>query len=407
VKESSAATADLLRKLADSYVREGQVADDEAEADRAEYDLGPVEDGPRVGRAATEIAPVPQRRDYIKSLRVAGLKSFERATLSLSPLTVVIGEIASGKSTLAEALALLRRAAGPRFVDEIDELFSGMGSLLRAGTRELDVAVTIGDVDGSVAELAYEMTVVRETSGRARVLHDRLLDVSAGKTRLLSDARLAERHRGGESDEARAAFHRVTHALRRLEVHVGFDVASSWAARAAARGGGARDAAPPAPGDRVHLFGSSLASAYAALRTRPTWSTELLPDVKRVLTDAVDLRVRPEARTGNPVLTVARGAQDTRTDELSGGELAWLALIATLALAEGTRTLVVLDEPTPMIPVALVAPLLERYASRGVRLLYLTSARAILDRLSNPERDVRLSARGPQGRSILEPFCRP
>jgi len=404
VKESSPATADMLRKLAESYVREAQRSDDEAEADRDEYDLGPAVDGPRVANAVGASA-TPERLDVIHALNVSGLRCFERATLSLSPLTVVVGETGAGKSTIAEAFALLRRATMPRFVDDIGAFFGGLESLLRPGVRELVLGVTVGAADGALPELVYEMTLVRETDGRARVLRERLLDTSAGQARLLSDASLTRRHPvTEESDEARAAFERITRGLRGLEVHVGFDVAPTWAIRTAARLGGARDATPADRGDRVQLFGASLASAYATLRTRSNWTTDVLPDIQRVIRDVLDIRVRPEANTGNPALAIVRGVQSVRSGQLASSELAWLALVATLSLADAGSTLLVLDEPSPTLPIHHVAALLEKHASR-VPLLYLTAAETIAPCLSHPERDVRVCVLGTGANVAIAPFA--
>lgn len=406
VKDSSPATADMLRKLADSYVRESQRADEEAEADRDEYDLGPAAEGPRIAQNAGEMTSPQERLDTVCALRVSGLRCYDRVSLPLSPLTVVVGGTGTGKSALAEALALLRRGVAPRFVDELDELFGGMSSLLRPGVRELELGVTIGAADGSPADLAYELTLVRETDGRAGLLRERLLDISSGGARLLSDARLSIGPGAKESEEARDAFQRVSRAIRGVEVHVGFDIAPTWAARTSARLGGARDASPADHGDRVQLFGTSLASAYAALRTRSTWATDVLPDIQRVLPDVVDVRVRPEANTGNPGLAVVRGAQTVRSSELAGGELAWLALVATVALADGNRTLLVLDEPSPTAPARHVAALLEKHASR-IPILYLTVAEAMPSCLSNPERDLRVVALAAGGSVSITPFNRP
>jgi predicted ATPase len=399
VKDSSPATADMLRKLADSYVREAQRSDDDAEADRDEYDLGPASDSPRAARSAVE-AKVPEHLEVVRELRVSGFRCFQQASLWLSPLTVVVGDTGTGKSALTEAFAVLRRVATPRFVDDVDALFGGMTSILRPGSRDLELSVRIVAADGALPELTYELTLVREVDGRARVLRERLLDSSASSSRLLSDAGLSRRSRTEESEEVRVAFERVSQALRGIEVHVGFDVAPAWATRTAARVGGSRDASAPDQGDRVQLFGASLASAYAVLRTRPTWATDLLPDLQRVLRDVVDVRVRPEASTGNPALALVRGGQTIRAGELAGGELAWLALLATLALADGSRTLVVLDEPAPTIPGHHIAPLLEKYASR-VPLLYFTAASTLPAYLANPERDVRVSGLGAAGASAV------
>ena len=406
VKDSSPATADMLRKLADSYVREAQGADEEAAADRDEYDLGPSPDAPRAARTAVS-AQTDERLELIRELKLSGFRCFERASLSLSPLTVVVGDSGTGKSALAEAFALIRRAAMPRFADDVDDLYGGMGSLLRPGARDLELAIRIAAADGALPELLYELTLVRETDGRARVLRERLLEASADTPRLLSDARLSGGPRTEETEEVRNAFQRVSQALRGIEVQVGFDVAPAWAARSAARIGGARDTSAADQGDRVHLFGGGIASAYAVLRNRPTWATELLPDVQRVLRDAEDVRVRPEANTGNPALTLVRGGRSVRASELAGGELAWLALVATLALAEGSRTLLVLDEPAPTVPVRPVAALLEKYATK-VPLLYLTASTTLPASLSNPERDARVSSVAAVGASaVLGPFEKP
>src|SRR5689334_11345486 len=80
----------------------------------------------------------------IQSFSIENFKSFRKATLPLSPLTLLIGANASGKSNAIEAIQLLSWLASGHSLDDLlydvreDELF------LRGGFR--DLLNTVGEI---------------------------------------------------------------------------------------------------------------------------------------------------------------------------------------------------------------------------------------------------------------------
>lgn len=88
----------------------------------------------------------------ITELRIEGLRTIEKLRLKLDGLTVLIGDNGSGKSSIIEACELLRRATGPRFMEEFYSIHGGLTALLRQGAPRLSVGVTVRPV----RESAYD-----------------------------------------------------------------------------------------------------------------------------------------------------------------------------------------------------------------------------------------------------------
>lgn len=117
---------------------------------------------------------------------VRNFKSFRDATLRLSPLTVLIGANASGKSNLLEAIQLFSwLAAGRRF----DEVLSAVrdrelalrgapASLFRFGQSSLSVLAEVehGGVDEPLRRFRYETALVVE-KGRERLQAESLKEL--------------------------------------------------------------------------------------------------------------------------------------------------------------------------------------------------------------------------------------
>src|SRR3982751_5241585 len=94
----------------------------------------------------------------IQSFSIENFKSFRKATLPLSPLTLLIGANASGKSNAIEAIQLLWWLASRRPLNEIpydarEEELSELS--LRGGPKDL------GGTDGEI-RLGCEVEVIEE-----------------------------------------------------------------------------------------------------------------------------------------------------------------------------------------------------------------------------------------------------
>ena len=75
--------------------------------------------------------------DRVTELRISGLRVIRELTLPLSGLTVLIGDNGTGKSSILEALEILRLAARPvnHVTDVIMKGHGAFGALLRRGRR--------------------------------------------------------------------------------------------------------------------------------------------------------------------------------------------------------------------------------------------------------------------------------
>src|SRR5882672_6775726 len=96
--------------------------------------------------------------DRITQLRISGLRAIDRLTLDLHGLTVLIGDNGTGKSSILEALELLRQAAKPvSYVSDIvTKAHGGLQSLLRRGSTELRLGIT---VEGAGPKLEYDFAL--------------------------------------------------------------------------------------------------------------------------------------------------------------------------------------------------------------------------------------------------------
>jgi predicted ATPase len=96
--------------------------------------------------------------DRITQLRIVGLRVIEDLTLNLRGANVLIGDNGTGKSSILEALELLRQAAKPvsYVTDIVVRAHGGLQSLLRRGAKELRLGVTI---EGAGPKLEYEFSL--------------------------------------------------------------------------------------------------------------------------------------------------------------------------------------------------------------------------------------------------------
>lgn len=144
----------------------------------------------------------------IKELHVEHWKSFEKATLYIDPLTILIGPNASGKSNLLDALFFLQRIGSGADIDEavngssvLPPLRGGAAAVCRKPSQWLALEALIGEpgqpdcryrikvwTDG-VSATAFEESLVR--------VSDETAGVNAGEERLFWTERV------GSDDELR------------------------------------------------------------------------------------------------------------------------------------------------------------------------------------------------------------
>lgn len=366
--------------------------------------------GELFGDAWPVVAPASVRDDVVSAITVRGARTVETARLDLTGLTVLIGENGVGKSTLVEACELLRRAASPAFIEELNAIHGGLRLLLRHGATELALGVEVrGDSlplryelrltpSGAAAAVSYERLVVgypedEATSatlierGRteAWVLHKRKerslsIDVAPDSLLLTSFGRNAPH----------PAISRMVAALKAIEVHVPFEVTPGWVSRAHNRPSIPRGSSLIQSATSVERLGLNLANVWHALRSdisEAHWQ-ETMDYVRVGLGDRVEsINTRADAAGGAIALWVKLRGRDEQVPAaaLSEGTLAYLAFVAMFRLPS-KRSLLVFDEPELHLHPRLLARVMgffQRIAERCPVVL-ATHSRRLLDELRDP-----------------------
>lgn len=297
--------------------------------------------------------------DRITHLLIGGMRCIAEIKLDLGAFTVLIGENGAGKSTIVEALELLRKAAAESpFVEKLYHPHEGT-RLWHVGARHLRLGAR---VEGAGPPLEYEIQVLRdgaylsiqtesvfETDGEVRMqrtggsfhcfgpnglptqAEGRPIDPNEA---LLNRARFLDSH----------AVERVQRALAAIEVHVPPDVRCSWAAQQV--GATARSSNMARPAERLDPGGTNLVNVYAKLRNQPNWR-ETLGRIRLVLGDVDDILIQPDPSGGTLGLEVRWGHDlEVPLSGLSDGQVSVLALIAIQQLRRRVPpSLVAVDEP--------------------------------------------------------------
>ncbi len=131
--------------------------------------------------------------DRITRVRIENVRAIEHIDLELSrPVTVLIGENGSGKSTIIECLELLHKAIDPRFMPGFYAIHRGLPALLRKGARSMTLGVVIEDDSGVLPRVEYVFTLAAEGAGGA-IKGERMLVGPTGTEHagLLPDPELA------------------------------------------------------------------------------------------------------------------------------------------------------------------------------------------------------------------------
>ncbi|WP_181234477.1 AAA family ATPase [Enhygromyxa salina] len=359
-------------------------------------------------------------------LRVRGLRTLADVTLSLSGLTVLIGDNGTGKSSLLEALRIAQLVAGSKFMETLSREHM-LGSAVRADAGELKLDLRV-EADGH--NLAYSISL---NPAALYISHEAIHELPAGLglscgAASSSDARpLIVRYPekfsvtdggreqptspllsifeyfGRAPDVESVAI--IREALEGIDIHLPFEVSATWAARAFGRAAGARDAQMIQPSDRLELFGANLANVYQTLKNSGSerWheTMELLglglgPDLKDVLLTAV-------AGGGHLSLGLElRGRGHVPAFQLADGQLTYLAFVALVQLERG-RTLLTFDEPEQHLHPALLNRVLQLFEDASTRypVILATHSDRLLDFLPDPAATVRVCELDAQHRTHL------
>ena len=351
----------------------------------------------------------PTTRDRVTEIRIAGLRCIERLRLTLSDVTVLIGDNGSGKSSILEAVEVLRRAAYPAGMSEVNTIHGGRASLLRHGATELRLGLTL---EGAGAKLRYEFAL-RFSGPFAEVYEERLMRVVSPKREDGVFERTAERARvsahGRElqvpttqlalsvlrvQEPRDESIVRMANALENLELHVPFEVTANWLAQAHERRSALRIPTPPQPVTRLERLGSNLASVFHHLKNgAPGWD-ETMDFVRLGLGDHVEEINVPAATAGYVALQMKLRGRDepVPATALSDGQLAYLAMVALVRLPRPTRPLLAFDEPELHLHPELLSRVVQFFErlGRDQPVLLATHSDRLLDALSDPVKSVRV-----------------
>lgn len=355
-------------------------------------------------------------------LRLCNVRTFVDASFPLDGLKVLIGENATGKSTVVEALQLLRGATERGFSRTLLEVHRGIRSILRDGadacTFELGLARRGAPVSEGEA-FTYTLTLSAQPPPyhptQWKVGHEQLVRHSLGEASETLLERHASRidtlaqrdHPGGFTgisdetplisamlegiqqypDELVAA----AQAIAGIRVGVGFDVLPTWVARALKRPSSPlRERAQTNAVDGLDLLGSNLAEAYFTFINEPAYKRlwpEILSTIQLGFGEQIEDVMTPAAGAGYVELVVQlRGRRNpVPAQALSNGMLAWLSLVALVYLGREARSMLVLDEPELHLHPRLLARAVQLFHATAARhpVLLATHSRRMLDLLGD------------------------
>ena len=346
--------------------------------------------------------------DRITRLSIEGMRCIDSIDLDLGGLTVLIGENGTGKSTILEALEILRKAATESaLIAKLYDAHDGT-RLLRQGGRPLGLSVRIA---GDGPALTYTLRVLRDGSYLS-VAEEEIGEIGE------ASAKVAMRRAGssytfaaedrtpalrdgaalpGETVIGHARFlklsqlMRAQRALAAIEVHVPLDLRRTWSSTQAAQT--ARSSNLARPIDRVEPGGVNLVNVYAALKNQRDWR-ETLGRLQVSLGDLEDVLLVSEPSGGTQTIWLRWGnGTEIPLSGLSDGQISMLALAAIQQLRRPTPpSIVAIDEPEVHLHPGLIARVaagLQEMAEE-VPVLVGTQSDAFLNAVERPEAAVVL-----------------
>jgi len=341
---------------------------------------------------------MPPRPERIASVRVRGIRTAADTKLACEPMTVLIGPNGVGKSTLIEALELLHKIpSSSDFIRALNEEHGGPSQLMRRG--ETEITLDVGTTDGASA-LLYQLTLARR-NGSFAVTNEWLRDsyggepvfVRDGDTFVMDDEKARPAPKGPLLGTL-TAFHpviaRVAGALAGIEVHVPFATQARWFGAGMVPERNMRADNIVQSTGSLDRGGSNLANAFHALRNRADWA-DTLETIRLVVDgDILDVTTPASASGGSIGLAATyRATGSVPAFALSDGTLALLALIAITRLdADGTRSLLVLDEPDLHLHPGAIGQVVALLEDCGTRqpVVIATHSDRVLDSLTEPAR---------------------
>lgn len=351
----------------------------------------------------------------ITEIRISGMRTLAEVRLKLNGLTILIGDNGTGKSSLIEAIELLRVSAQSNFTERFVSTHGGLRALLRAGAQRLALGLKVEEDGEAASPLNYSFSIAYE--GESVVVERETLDVGPlpGKETALhviqrdrSRAKIFDQTQGALVDAptvpadtlllsafgrlpppvVQRAIGRMIQVLSEIEVHLPFDVMPYWAGRETRRSSPLREPQLLEPTQKLFRFGRNLASAYHTLRNDTSEShwQETMEYVRLGLGDnieSVNVRIDPGGGAAALALKFKNSLDQVPAFVLSDGMLSYLAFVALYRLPTG-RSILAMDEPETHLHPRLLMRVLGMFESEAKQhpVVLATHSDRLLDGLS-------------------------
>lgn len=344
----------------------------------------------------------------ITELRIRNLRSLEDVTLVMGPMTVLIGENGSGKSSVVEAMELLRRAAAPQLGGALSVVHGGAPGLLRWHASELTLEAGL-ERDGGAGMLRYELTLSAQGGSALHVSRERISGPGGAPVYMERDGQRAsfliapnardavEKLPSSETALAAVALRspnpevrEVVDALAGIEVHPGWFLGALWGHKQMQRRVPMRESAMLRPVEgRAGATGDDLVLLYQELKNEGFEGWSETRDLLRLGLgpEFEDVIIRSDPGGGYVALwlRLRGGGRSVPASALSDGQLAWLAFVALVRTAR-PGSFLVFDEPEKHLNPRLLARVTDMLeASSETRSVLLsTHSDRLLDTLEDP-----------------------
>lgn len=348
----------------------------------------------------------------ISEIRIQGLRCLKDIRLNLDGLTVLIGDNATGKSSMIEACELLHKASKPRFLVELNTTHRGLSSLLRQGLHTIKLGLTIS---GENEQIEYDFSIIKEgqhtliDSECLRSTHqskantvDLRIDRNRSQAQIFDpkNKKMTTPERFSPDQLILSSFGtlnspeyatKVMDVLENIEVHLPFDVSPLWAYLPNRTDHPLRGISGLAPAEKLERYGRNLTNAVNALRNKPNqehWE-ETMDLIKLGLGDDVEnIITKPDPAGGSIGLWIKYDCFDypLPASALSDGSLAYIAFVVLFRLNPEKKSLIAFDEPDLHLHPYLLMRVLDLFesAAETCPVIIATHSDRLLDGLSRP-----------------------
>lgn len=364
--------------------------------------------------------------DRVTKIRIEGLRAIADATFELDGLTVLIGDNGTGKSTVLEALELVRKAATPSdFTNDVLRVHGGLRELMTRGADKLRLTVTVHAP--GVGHLVYAFAVGLQGTSETIISEDAHLYPPEGPVQKLmwraGQQGHVLNHVGGPDHvigtapgmlfgaafgAQHPALARLFTALVGIDYHVPFETRPLWQQAQLDVRSGPRWPSQYDRHERLGRYGVNLASCVQQLKNGPRDAWDRVVE-RAQLGLGHDLRdLVPEAAgRGFVDLSLLFGRWPGRplpVRALSEGQIAYLMTIVMIELGAG-RSLLAFDEPELHLHpglLARVAFMFEQLAET-CPVIMATQSDQLLNALAEPSKSVILCEETSAGITFRRP----